>query len=177
MDILLALRASYKCPGHMYVWLHHTHVFISLRSYTHVRTCKLRLCYNIMDILLVLRASYKIYMIFWCGSCFCVVNALVWLTLWHIRCFSVVNVLVCLMFWYGQCFAQSNACRRATIHVGPQISTSPVHWRHPNTDRAKILTTPKHRQCWPEGPARYCENDQVCAWPFCSLHGGCSSRQ
>ena len=92
---------------------------------------------------------------------------------WHTTSYNNplqwLNVLTWLMFWYGQCFAQSNACRRATIHVGPQISTSPVHWRHPNTDRAKILTTPKHRQCWPEGPARYCENDQVCASPF-SFH-------
>ena len=43
-----------------------------------------------MDILLALRASYKIYMIFWCGSCFCVVNALVWLLVCHSRCISAV---------------------------------------------------------------------------------------
>ena len=111
----------------------------------------------------------------WRGWFFGVLDILAWSMFWCCQWFGIVNVMALSMLWPGQYFrtvdvlVQLHECRRATIPEGPQISTSPVHWLHQNTDHAETSTTPKHQQCWPEGPARYCENDQVLASPF-SFH-------
>ena len=104
----------------------------------------------------------KDYCIKWHGRCFGmvnilllsmvdvfgVVNALARSMFWCCRWCGAVNIMALSMIWPGQYFitvdvlAQSHICRRATIPEGPQISTSPVHWKHQNTDRAETSTTP-----------------------------------